>query len=81
MLGTRRSAPSKTSQTVRPVRAGLKPNRPPARAKSVKVVSLIDHGDTHHSRLDRAICKERPKNNRSKGGGSKPFAPWCERKK
>lgn len=28
--------------------------------------------------LDRARCKSRPPNNRSKGGGSRAFIPWCK---
>lgn len=27
--------------------------------------------------LDKPTCKERPKSNASKGGGSRNFVPWC----
>lgn len=32
-------------------------------------------------RGDRFVCKPRPLSGRSKGGGSRPFIPYCERKK
>ncbi|AJK28305.1 hypothetical protein [Eel River basin pequenovirus] len=38
----------------------------------------------HHQiagQLRKITCKPRPSNNRSKGGGSRPFIPWCNRRK
>lgn len=29
---------------------------------------------------DGKNCKQRPKDNRSKGGGSRPYIPWCVRR-
>ncbi|AXL14835.1 hypothetical protein [Microviridae sp.] len=81
MLGNYAPATTALSDTThrRPpnqVVAKQRPRQSPGRPG----LSQKDHGSPIHSRLDRAICKERPKNNRSKGGGSKPFVPWCERK-
>lgn len=28
----------------------------------------------------KTVCKERPKDTKSKGGGSRAFVPWCDRK-
>lgn len=53
--------------------------RPPA----FKPKRPLDQGDSpsrdHLDMRRQKPCKSRPESNKSKGGGSRPFIPWCDR--
>lgn len=47
-------------------------------------MGVAQEHDTHRSPTevrDAPTCKPRPKQNASKGGGSKSFIPWCDRRR
>lgn len=63
----------------RPHRAGGLGGRPP----NFDVLEVtrwpepIADGSLHRQVRDRPVCKPRPQDNRSKGGNSRKFIPWC----
>ena len=67
--------PLPVNQAVLP-KPGLLPRRP------ASMVRLIETGLQRSTASpvrepERRTCKDRPKSNRSKGGGSRDFVPWC----
>lgn len=47
----------------------------------VKVVHGDNHSDFRAPKIDDPMtCKARPKSSKSKGGGSRAFVPWCDKK-
>lgn len=77
----RRQAAHKPTTHLSPPVAHARPGTKPGASRAKRTVSshsLIDEADSR--RKPRATCKERPQTNRSKGGGSKQFIPWCNRR-
>lgn len=76
-----RSRYSKTNGTARLTSAqGDSPRRvPPSQPpkKTASIASKAPHSVSYSSITNRARCKQRPVSNRSKGGGSRAFVPWC----
>lgn len=58
-------------------------NKPDALKQAENYSPHVPATRTLHSELpavDHSTCKARPKSNKSKGGGSRNFVPWCDRK-
>lgn len=54
--------------------SGVQPVRPGQAMRGVL------HEERIHEVRETTRCKERPRSNKSKGGTSRPFIPWCDRR-